>query len=97
MNFEIKNATSRGFLLKAIELLFAFIVLMIFQCGYKGDVLFWGEGPELPMPGMRNDYGKGKSFISTKIKVYEGRKYEKLPITGSRTDAKNHSLTQGAS
>ena len=34
----------------------------------KGNVLFWGEGPELPMPGQRGDrifLENGKNLKST--------------------------------
>merc|ERR1712130_206875 len=69
MNFQIKNATSRIFLMKAIQLLFAFIVLMIFRCGYKGNVLYWGEGPELQKLDMReraeNDLVMGTMTATT--------------------------------
>ena len=36
----------------------------------KGDVLFWGEGPELPMPGQRGNIiflENGKNLKSTSL------------------------------
>lgn len=55
MGFQLQNLTSRAFLMKVLELLFAFIVFMIFRLGNSGDALHWGFGLLVPTERSEND------------------------------------------
>ena len=44
MALSVQNIVSRVFILKVVQLLFVFIVFLLFRCGDSGDVLHWGRG-----------------------------------------------------
>jgi len=45
MGFKPSNLATPAFVFKFVELVFVFIVFMIFRCGASGDLFFWGTGP----------------------------------------------------
>merc|ERR1711976_391348 len=45
MGFKPSNLATPAFVFKFVELVFVFIVFMIFRCGSSGDLFFWGTGP----------------------------------------------------
>jgi len=51
MGFEISNITNIGFLMKLVELVFMFILLMLERFGYKGHLFGWGNDPDTALLG----------------------------------------------
>jgi len=45
MGFKPSNLATPAFVFKFVELVFVFIVFMIFRCGASGDIFYWGIGP----------------------------------------------------
>merc|ERR1711953_1521372 len=48
MAVEAKNVMNQHFVFKFVELVFVFIVFMIFRVGDGGNIFFWGLGPLPP-------------------------------------------------
>ena len=44
MGFSGSNLVTKHFIFKFVELVFIFIVFMIFRCGSSGAIFFWGKG-----------------------------------------------------
>eukprot|EP00090_Calanus_glacialis_P015037 TRINITY_DN23911_c0_g1_i1.p1 TRINITY_DN23911_c0_g1~~TRINITY_DN23911_c0_g1_i1.p1 ORF type:complete len:156 (-),score=25.89 TRINITY_DN23911_c0_g1_i1:96-563(-) len=55
MGFQVSNFTSRAFLMKILQMLFVFIVFMIFRLADSGDAFHWGSGPLVMTERAEND------------------------------------------
>jgi len=48
MGFRPSNVMTKAFIMKFVELFFVFIVFLLFRVGQKGDIFYWGAGPQYP-------------------------------------------------
>merc|ERR1712012_383855 len=44
MGINASNIVNKPFIFKFVELVFIFIVFLIFRCGQGGDIFLWGSG-----------------------------------------------------
>jgi len=49
MKFQVGNLTSRAFIMKSVELVLGFVLLLVYRLGNSGDTIHWGEGPRVPV------------------------------------------------
>jgi len=89
MGFKPSNLATPAFVFKFVELVFVFIVFMIFRCGASGDIFYWGIGPSAyPTPAPTPT----ASSTTTTTTPASSEK----PNKANTSDANSQALTQNS-